>query len=122
VVEGMNNKETKKQSLPDCLVAWLLGCSKNVWRELIWPCRRTWAGLATVWVALAVFNAVHAERGQTVIAKSSQPAAAMRLAFMEQQRLLTEIIGPAAPALPAEMTRQPNNKPRSERRPFLMMA
>ena len=99
----------------------MLRCSNKLWLELVWPCHRTWAGLAAVWVALVVFNAAHAERGQTVVAKTSPPPAAVRLAFLEQQRLLTEIIGPATPASPAEPPRRPNHQPRSEKRVTLMM-
>jgi hypothetical protein len=87
-----------------------------LWRELIWPCRRIWVGLAPVWVALLVFNVTHSERGQIVTAESKIRPGEMRLAFQEQQRILSEIIGPRSPISPAEPPRRPNNQPRSERR------
>ena len=90
-------------------------------RELVWPCRRTWAGLAAVWVALLVFNLTQAERGQTVAAKSSTSPGELRLALLEQQRVLAEIFGPPPPASPAEPPRRLNPQPRSERRTTLMM-
>lgn len=90
-------------------------------RELIWPCRRTWAGLAVVWVALLVFNLTQAERGQTVVAKSTISPGELRLALLEQQRLLTELIGPSPPASPAEPPSRPSPQPRSERHTTLMM-
>jgi hypothetical protein len=93
----------------------------TVWRELIWPCRRIWVGLAPVWVALLVFNMTHSEHRQTVTAQSRIPPGEMRLALQEQQRILAEIIGPNPAASPAEPPRRPNLQPRSERRVSLMM-
>jgi hypothetical protein len=87
-----------------------------LWRELIWPCRRIWVGLAPVWVALLVFNTTHSERGQNVTAKSTMPAGEMRLVLQDQQRILAEIIGLQWQTSPVEPPRRPNNQPRSERR------
>ncbi len=100
-VRELNNQETKEQSFPTFFVAWLLRCSNKLWFELVWPCRRTWAGLATIWLALTVFNAVHSERAPIVVTKTASPVA-LRLAFLEQQKILNEIIGPSAPMSPAE--------------------
>jgi hypothetical protein len=80
-------------------------------RELIWPARRVWAGLAAVWVALAVFHFAQADRRETVVAKSTMPASEVRLAFQEQQRLLGEILGPPPAAVPPRHS----PPPRSER-------
>jgi hypothetical protein len=83
-------------------------------RELIWPCRRTWGALAAVWMALLVFNSTQAEHRQTVVAKSTVSSGELRLALLEQQRLLSEIIGPP-PMSPAEPPRRPTPQPHSER-------
>lgn len=90
-------------------------------RELIWPCRRTWAGLAAVWVVLLVFNVTQAEPGQITVAKSTALTGELRLTFLEQQRLLDEFIGPPPSSSPGEPPRRPNPQPRSERRGTLMM-
>ena len=87
----------------------------KLWRELFWPCRRTWAGMAAVWLAILVFNLTHAERGQIVTAKSTTPPEEMRLAFQEQRRVLEEIIGSTPPVSAAEPPRRPNIQPRSQR-------
>lgn len=86
----------------------------KLWRELIWPCRRTWVGLAAVWIAIIAFNLSDAGPGPAVVAKSATPPAEMRVAFQEQLRLLEEIIGRVPQATPAEPPRRPNNQPRSE--------
>lgn len=88
---------------------------QTLWQELIWPCRRTWAGLAAVWVAILVFNAVQAERGPTTIASTAPSLGAMSMAFAEQQELLTELIGPPPTDARTEPPQRPNPPPRSER-------
>ena len=104
----------REQSLP-------VAVALKLWRELVWPCRRTWAGLAATWLVLIVFNFTHADHSMVVAGKSSMPPAEMRLAFQEQQRLLAELVGPP-PATPlAEPPRRQNLKPRSERRVEIVM-
>ncbi|MBI3851091.1 MAG: hypothetical protein HY298_12560 [Verrucomicrobia bacterium] len=98
-----------EQSLP-------VAVALKLWRELVWPCRRTWAGLAATWLVLVVFNFTHAERTKDVATKSTTPAEEMRLAFQEQQRLLAELVGPPPVAPPAESPRRQKHQPRSERR------
>lgn len=88
----------------------------KLWRELIWPCRRTWAGLAAVWLAILAFNLTHAEHSQIVTTKSTTPPEEMRLALREQRRVLEEIIGSTPPPSPTEPSRRPNTQPRSQRR------
>ncbi|HEY9174637.1 MAG TPA: hypothetical protein VI136_20315 [Verrucomicrobiae bacterium] len=88
-----------------------------LYRELIWPCRRTWAGLAAAWVALAVFNLTQTEPARPTLAKSKTPPAELQMAFAEQQRLLAELIGPPPqPSPAAPPRRKPAEQPRSERR------
>ena len=84
-------------------------------RELILPARHIWAGLAAVWMALAIFNFLHADHRETVVAKTAVPAMEMRLAFQEQQRLLAEILGQPPAAAPTEPPRR-DHQPRSDRR------
>lgn len=88
----------------------------RLWRELIWPCRRTWAGLAAAWLVILLFNYSHADGNPSVGAKSSRPPGEMRLALREQRRVLEELIGPGPAASTVEPPRRPNNQPRSERR------
>jgi hypothetical protein len=85
----------------------------TLWRELILPARRTWIGLATVWVAIFVLRlAVHDDAVATLAqstVNSPRPATLLR----DQQQLWIELaIGPeVVPVAPAK-TVVP--KPRSE--------
>src|SRR6266536_3599576 len=93
---------------------------RTAWRELIWPCRRTWAGLAAAWLGIAVFNLSNTDHREIVIGKSTIPPGEMRLALQEQRRVLAEIIGPSLSLSPAEPPRRPNNQPRSQLRSVAM--
>ena len=93
---------------------------RTAWRELIWPCRRTWAGLAAAWLGIAVFNLSHPDHREIVTGKSTTPPGEMRLALQEQRRILAEIIGPSLSLSPAEPPRRPNNQPRSQLRSVAM--
>ncbi|MGB7746128.1 MAG: hypothetical protein WBN75_02445 [Verrucomicrobiia bacterium] len=93
VVAGLNNKATKEQSRTDALVASLLGCSKQLWLELFWPCRRTWAALAAVWMALFIFNVSQRDKSELAARKLPPPSPEAIMAWRQQERLLAELIG-----------------------------
>lgn len=92
----------------------------QLWRELIWPCRRMWAGLAAAWLLIVTFNFAQRDVAPVVIAKQ-ESSGAVRLAFHEQRRLLEEIIGANHQPAIAEPPRRPNLQPRSERRSVAMV-
>lgn len=71
----------------------LLNWPALLWRELIWPCRRFWTGLAAVWVLIVAANISMRDNSQTVVAKSTSPQEII-MAWRQQQSLLTELIGP----------------------------
>lgn len=71
LVSKLNNEETIGAGFPADLGAWLLGGSTKLWRELFWSCRRTWAGLATVWLGLLVFNALQTGPAAPVLAQAA---------------------------------------------------
>ena len=72
---------------------WPVGAALLVWRELIWPCRRTWAGMAAVWLLLLGINRALMDRQETTRrVKSVSAASASLQAIEEQRRLLEELI------------------------------
>jgi hypothetical protein len=114
VVAGLNHKDTKAQSGAANFVSWCLGGSNKLWRELIWPCRRIWTGLAVVWLLILAVNFSLRDNSQTIAMKSS-PSPEMILTFRQQERLLAELIGQNEPRA-AEPPKLFLPQPRSERR------
>jgi hypothetical protein len=86
-----------------------------VWRELIWPCRRAWAGIAALWVVMWGINRGLSDTQNAALNVSSVSAPALFEALEEQRRMLTELIPPAN-SQPAEPPRR-NPRPRSDRQP-----
>src|SRR5689334_359072 len=64
----------------------------TIWRELIFPSRRIWAGLAIAWILIAMVNISFREQPQASVAKIS-PTPEMILAFRQEKKLLNELIG-----------------------------
>ena len=84
-----------------------------LWRELIFPSRRIWAGLAATWILIFVFNFAQRDPAELLARKSPPPAPQMILTFRQQERLLTELIGPNEPQAVAP-TKPFLPQPRSE--------
>ncbi len=112
VVAELNSKATKEQSLPAVFVASLLRCPNKLWLELIWPCRRIWAGLAAVWILIFAVNFSQRDPSEMMARKSPSPE--MIMAFRQQEKLLAELIGQNEPQA-AERTKTFSPRPSSER-------
>ena len=84
-----------------------------IWHELIFPCRRTWAGLAAVWMALFIFNVSQRDKAELAARKLPPPSPEAIMAWRQQERLLAELIGPSAPG-DAERRKIFLPKPRTE--------
>ena len=91
------------------------------WHDVIWPCRRIWAGLAAVWVVILAVNFSMRDNSQTMALKSSPPSLEMIRAFQQQERLLAELIGPRE-TRNAEPPKSFLPQPRSQRRIELLTA
>jgi hypothetical protein len=110
VAEELNNQGTKKQSWHQFLFAWFLGCSNLFWRELILPSRRIWAGLAAVWLVIAVVNVAgrdHSPAGNI----SSAP---VMMSLREQQRWMNELFADRSLSVDTEPPKAFSPKPRTE--------
>jgi hypothetical protein len=83
-----------------------------LWRELIFPSRRTWAGIAAAWVLILVVNFSLRDSGQGGAAKVTAPE---MMSFQEQQKLVNELL--ADRSLPDDVDRPKTftPRPRSER-------
>jgi len=102
VIRELNNQVTKEQSWPASLVTAILGCSNKCWGELVWPCRRIWAGLVAAWVLLLIVNLSQRDGAQSVMLKS--PATMeMMTTFHDQEKILNDLL--VDRSLPAEAER-----------------
>jgi hypothetical protein len=88
---------------------------------LLWPHPAAWAGLAAVWVVILGLSFTSRDAARDVARGTSSLSPQVFMAFQEQQRLLSELIGPREmPAVERPKAAPP--RPRSERRNGLMMA
>ncbi len=85
-----------------------------LWRELIFPCRRTWAGLAAVWMALFIFNVSQRDPSELAARKLPPPSPEAIMAWRQQEKLLAELIGSPGTAGDAERQKIFLPKPRTE--------
>jgi anti-sigma factor RsiW len=73
----------------------LLRTWEIIWRELVWPSRYAWGGMAALWVAMLVINGELAgPRVSGMSARVSSPREMLQ-AWREQNRVLAELVPPA---------------------------
>ncbi len=70
---------------------------RGAWRELIWPCRGLWSGLAAAWVVVLVLNHASRPAGGEPSIPSSEIVALHGL-WREQQDLLAALARSPGPA------------------------
>jgi hypothetical protein len=83
-------------------------------KAMVWPCRRIWAGLATVWLVLLGVNVTQQDPGR-IEAMKSRPSPEMVRAYLAQERFLDEFSRPARRP-EVKPPKPPATEPRSERR------
>jgi hypothetical protein len=84
-----------------------------LWRELVLPSRRVWAGLACAWVLIAVLNLASAEPATKTVSQMKPPSGEELRAIIEQRRMLAQLIGPLSEPVYTQKRAAPG--PRSER-------
>jgi hypothetical protein len=67
------------------------------WRELIWPARRIWTGLATAWLFILIANASVSGAGHQNSARTVGRSTDPWLTISEQNQLLAELVGATSP-------------------------
>jgi len=96
------------------VAAVLTNTIKLLFRELVWPCRRIWTGLAAVWILIFTVN-FSMRDPLPAIARKSPPASDMIVVWRQQQQLMAELNGLPAPVSEAERQKTFLPKPRTER-------
>jgi hypothetical protein len=81
-----------------------------VWRELIWPCRRVWVGLACAWALIIALHVASSEPAPQITGKPAPRSRDEMQALVEQRRMLAQMI-----ETPPAANHKPNpSGPRSE--------
>jgi len=97
----------------------LLSTLNHQLSTLLWPHPTAWAGLAAIWLLILGVNLTTREATPLVAKRGSAPSPQVFIAFQEQERLLSELLGPReAPVAERPKARLP--QPRSEGRRMLM--
>ena len=81
---------------------------------LLWPSQKAWASLAAIWLLLLIVNASTNDTSGAAPRALSPPAPERILAWKEQERLLTELLGAQEQPVP-EPPKPTAPRPRSER-------
>ena len=88
---------------------------------LLWPHPTAWAGLAAVWLLILGINLTTQDASRLMAKHASPVSPQVFMAFQEQERLLSELIGPRETPV-AERPKSSVPRPRSEGRRALVMA
>jgi hypothetical protein len=87
---------------------------------LLWPHPIAWAGLAAAWVVILGVNLMTRDASTAVARHASPVSPQVFMAFQEQERLLSELLGPRETPV-AEQPKPDPAQPRSERRRGMLM-
>lgn len=90
---------------------WPLRTAWTLWRELIFPSRRIWAGLAAAWLVLLWLNLPGGGKPPRMVAETLPADREIQALLREQREMFAQLIGSGepSPAVPNKMT-----VPRSE--------
>ena len=84
-----------------------------LWRELVFPCRRTWTALVAVWVLLVIINVAQREGSSPGPAKSPASVETM-MTYPNQEKILNELLADRSQPMEADRPKTFTPKPRSE--------
>jgi len=111
LISELNNEGTKEQSF----VTLFLCCSQNLWRELILPRPRAWAGVAALWIL--IFTLKLSTQDTSPVAANKTAWSPEEFAELKQQKaFFGELAGlPQLPKVRPPKAISP--RPRSARNP-----
>jgi hypothetical protein len=66
---------------------------QNIWRELIWPFRHVWAGLAVAWILIFAINFSIHDHSNSALTRSS-PSPQTLPQYQQQEQLLEDMMAP----------------------------
>jgi hypothetical protein len=93
----------------------------TLWRELIWPCRRTWAGLVAVWLVLLTLQLASRDPAEVAARKTPPPSPEVLMVLRQQQLLLAELVERSESRAAGRPKTAPA-RPRSQRQEEMGMA
>jgi hypothetical protein len=114
-LEAIRREVLKIEFQNENQIPFYLNFPLTLWRELFFPCRWIWAGLAAVWILICTVNFSQRDPSELVARKAPPLSPEMILTFRQQERLLAELIGPDE-TRPAEPPKTFLPRPSSERR------
>jgi hypothetical protein len=101
-------------------IEWLGALPRSFWREVILPARRIWAGLAAVWVVIAVANLDFRASAPRMAAASSSAGAGYFARMREEEKWATAFTGAPEP-MAAEPPKHRLPQPHAELRQVFFM-
>jgi hypothetical protein len=107
--------QTADQRTPSPAVAaagWFSNFSREL-KALCWPHPKAWAGLAMVWILIAVLNLSQRDAAPHMAMKPLPPSPEMVAELKQQQRMFAELIGSPEPMV-ADRQKIYSPKPRTE--------
>ena len=93
-----------------------LSIGQILWEQLIFPCRRTWMGLAAVWVAILVFLFQSEPPKMNSYAPKMSGVEQADTVFSRQRQIFAELNQASEPLI-AEPPKPRSPRPRSQRHP-----
>ena len=93
-LDAIRHEVVNSQFRQRSFAAILLDFPALLWRELVWPSRRIWTGLASIWILILVINFSMHDRSPATMAKV-MPSPPMILALRQQQQLMSELLNPS---------------------------
>ena len=107
--------EGRRAAVPTFRVAGTATLPMLIWREVFWPWRRVWAGLAAVWLVILAGNLSLREPSPAITARSAAPSQEAIDWFRDQQKILAELLADHSAPRDAERQKLLSPKPRTER-------